>query len=127
MYSIFLVGLGGFMGSVLRYGLGKIPVAGDFPVMTLVINVLGSFVIGFLFLLEGVRALTGPNAVLFLQTGFCGGFTTFSTFSLQTVNLLQSNKYFTALSYTAFSVLLCLLGTFLGMLLACALKNKFAL
>ena len=115
--SCLLVGLGGGLGAVARYLMGLIPVPVDFPAMTLLINVLGAAVIG------GVSALAGalpldPRAVLFLKTGVCGGFTTFSTFSLETVGLLEEGRYLAGGGYALLSVALCLAGVVLGRALA---------
>ncbi len=127
MQPILLVGLGGFIGSVLRYGLGRIPITIEFPLMTIIINFIGSFIIGMVFEFAKNKNRINPNAVLFLQTGFCGGFTTFSTFSLETVVLLQNNKYLTGSFYAVLSVILCLAGTILGMLLARTIRVKLVL
>ena len=115
--SCLLVGLGGGLGAVARYLMGLIPVPVDFPAMTLLINVLGAAVIG------GVSGLAGalpldPRAVLFLKTGVCGGFTTFSTFSLETVGLLEEGRYLAGGGYALLSVALCLAGVVLGRALA---------
>ena len=115
--SCLLVGLGGGLGAIARYLMGLIPVPVDFPAMTLLINVLGAAVIG------GVSALAGalpldPRAVLFLKTGVCGGFTTFSTFSLETVGLLEERRYLAGGGYALLSVALCLAGVVLGRALA---------
>lgn len=126
MQSILIVGLGGFIGSVLRYWLSIIAIPGDFPFMTLVINFLGSFAIGLFFGLQQNVTAANRNYILFLQTGLCGGFTTFSAFSIQTVNLFKNNKYFIASSYVMLSVVLCLLGTILGLFLARTIKAKLA-
>lgn len=115
--SCLLVGLGGGLGAIARYLMELIPVPVDFPAMTLLINVLGAAVIG------GVSALAGalpldPRAVLFLKTGACGGFTTFSTFSLETVGLLEERRYLAGGGYALLSVALCLAGVVLGRALA---------
>ena len=95
--------------------------AGDaFPWGTLMINIIGSFVIGYfgtLTLLDGPRP-AGTLVRLFVMVGLCGGFTTFSSFSLQTVELLHAGEELRALAYIVASVGLCLLGTVLGHYLA---------
>lgn len=126
MESVLFVGLGGMLGSILRYGLGRIPIAVDYPMTTMLINFLGCFVIGFFSEFAKHRPGISPNAVLFIQTGLCGGFTTFSTFSLETIALFQSGKHLIGLSYVALSVLLCLAGTLLGICAARLLKLNFA-
>ncbi|MGI6712864.1 MAG: fluoride efflux transporter CrcB [Bacillota bacterium] len=127
MQSVFYVGLGGFVGSILRYGLGKIPVAVNFPIMTMVINLSGSFVIGLVSEFAKDRTAISPNVIFFLQAGFCGGFTTFSTLSLETVTMIQNNKYLAASTYVFLSVMLCLGGTIFGMFVARIIKSKYAL
>jgi len=88
-----LVGLGGFIGSVLRYGLSglvhRLMPSGAFPYGTLSVNVLGCLAIGVLGGLAESRQVLGPAARLFLLLGLLGGFTTFSTFGYETVNLLK--------------------------------------
>jgi CrcB protein len=86
--------------------------------MTLVINLVGSFAIGLIAGLAGTRSSLSPHTVLFLQTGLCGGFTTFSTFSLETVRLINTGRIAVAGSYAVLSVLLCLCGTWLGLTIA---------
>jgi CrcB protein len=113
------VASGGALGSVARFWLTGAVTAltgPRFPYGTLLINILGSFVIG------GVAALTltstrigmHPDARIFLMVGICGGFTTFSAFSLQMLELLQAGDMLPALLYAAGSVLLCLLFVWCG-------------
>jgi CrcB protein len=117
------VALGSACGGVARFGVGMLAVralGAGFPWGTLVINVLGSFVIGF------YGALTQPDGPMpagataraFVMVGICGGFTTFSSFSLQTIELLQRGEILPASLYVAGSVALCLAGTVLGYFLA---------
>ena len=112
--STLWVALGSLVGGVLRYWAG-LAVASSFaprlPWATLAINVLGSCLIGF------VAAYADRDAMavrLFWMVGVCGGFTTFSAFSLQTVELLQAGQTGWALAYIGGSVLLCLVATVLG-------------
>jgi fluoride exporter len=113
------VALGSALGGVGRYwvGLGVARVAGDaFPWGTLLINIIGSFVIayfGTLTLPDGPRP-AGIEMRLFVMVGLCGGFTTFSSFSFQTIELLRSGEGGRALAYIVASVVLCLAGTVLG-------------
>lgn len=111
MLNCLFVGVGGFLGAVARYLCTRLPLApeGGFPLVTLLINVLGvlgAFVIGLI--AAGASKHTGwdPRLVLLLKTGVCGGFTTFSTFALETSSLLQSGKPWTAAAYIVLSVLL---------------------
>lgn len=103
MLNCIAVGLGGFLGSVCRYLAGQIPLGRDwgFPVRTLAINLIGSFLIGAVTALALKRAAPDPRLVLFLKAGVCGGFTTFSSFALETGDLLQSGRTAAALLYAA--------------------------
>ena len=87
MLNCIAVGLRGFLGSVCRYLAGQIPLGRDwgFPVRTLAINLIGSFLIGAVTALALKRAAPDPRLVLFLKAGVCGGFTTFSSFALESV------------------------------------------
>lgn len=123
VYSL-AVALGGALGAVSRYWLmlwiGSL--AGTrFPWGTAVVNVLGSVVIGVLYVLISERMLLSEQWRGLLVVGYLGAFTTFSTFSLDTLLLLQDGRWLPALGYVAGSVLLCLAGAWLGMLLMRAL------
>ncbi len=99
--------IGSAIGGLLRYlvGLWTIPVSGAFPTGTLIINVVGSFVIGFFgtYTLHGGRHPASDNLRLFVMVGLCGGFTTFSSFSLQTFDLMRSGHWVRALAYVVIS------------------------
>lgn len=112
LYNCLFVGIGGAIGSVTRYLAGLIPIKpqNGFPLTTLMINVLGSFCIGIIVAIAGRTKGFDPKLLLLLKVGFCGGFTTFSTFSLETVGLLQKGNYFTAGIYMALSAILCILA-----------------
>lgn len=114
MINLLLVALGGAVGASLRYLFGMIPFKGMgvFPLSTLLINLLGSFLIGFVVSLSG-RAF-GERTTLFLKTGFCGGFTTFSTFSLENMTLIQNGNFGTAALYMGLSFVLCVAGCAAG-------------
>lgn len=92
MLNCLAVGAGGFVGAVLRYLVSMIPLdkTGAFPVNTLLINILGAFAIGAITALGAKTAGLDPRLTLLLKTGICGGFTTFSTFALETAGLMQS-------------------------------------
>lgn len=126
MQACLLVGAGGFIGAVFRYLLGQIPLQGDYPVITMLINLVGSFAIGVVAEFSAEEGRLSPQTALFLKTGLCGGFTTFSTFSLETITLLQNKKLLIGAAYAILSVILCLAGTFLGMLFAKAVKAKLS-
>jgi fluoride exporter len=123
------VALGSALGGMSRYWLGGVIARGvgdDFPYGTLLINVVGSFVIGFfgtLTLPDGPRPAS-LDARLFVMVGLCGGFTTFSSFSLQTFELLRSGEGIRAAIYVAASVLLCVAGAAIGHALASAIAAR---
>ncbi|MDD6276295.1 MAG: fluoride efflux transporter CrcB, partial [Clostridia bacterium] len=108
MLNCIAVGVGGFLGSVLRYLFGKIPVKEltAFPVNTLLINVLGAFIIGCIAALCARSNELDSRLLLLLKVGFCGGFTTFSTFSLETVELIDSGLWLYAVAYVLLSLFL---------------------
>ena len=124
------IALGGALGSVMRFWLNGVVSAkfgATFPSGTLVVNVVGSFVIGVLAALtipEGKMNSEGRAFVTqFLMIGICGGFTTFSSFSLQTINLIRQREWLFAGGNVLFSVVLCLLATWLGFILAAAVTS----
>jgi fluoride exporter len=119
--ALLIVSLGGGLGAAFRYLLSGAVyrVAGtDFPYGTLVINVLGSLLLGWLMETSEYSATLGPNLRLFLGVGVCGGFTTFSTFSYETMQLLSTGNHIEAFMNIVGSVLLCLIGVYVGMILA---------
>jgi CrcB protein len=122
MMTYAWVAVGGGLGSMARFWMTGW-MAGftenRFPWGTLAINVLGSLVIGIVAGLTLTSSRMGwhPDVRIFLMTGICGGFTTFSAFSLQAVELLQTGNIGAACGYIAASVVFCLLATFAGILL----------
>ena len=96
----------------------------NIPVGTLIVNVTGCFVIGFFAAITGPdgRIFVGSNARQFVMIGICGGYTTFSSFSLQTLNLMNNGEWFRAGAYIGLSVLLCLIGVWAGVMLAGSLN-----
>lgn len=114
MKEFLFVGLGGAVGAMLRYGMSMVPVKSEFPYMTLLINFLGAIAIGILAAMSMRQSLLTEHSLLLLKTGVCGGFTTFSTFSLEAVSLLEQHKTGMGITYILSSVLLCLLGVLLG-------------
>ncbi|MFN8246032.1 MAG: fluoride efflux transporter CrcB [Ferruginibacter sp.] len=119
MYSILLIGFGGFLGTVMRYMTSSwfnkhFPHA-LLPYGTLLVNILGSFIIGLVFGLSEKYQLIGTSWRLFWIVGFCGGFTTFSSFAYENVAMLQQSNYMGFALYTAASVLCCLLAVFSGL------------
>lgn len=123
MISYLLVAAGGAGGSVARYGLAlavaRVTGSG-FPWGTVLINIVGSFVIGWFSGFSAVysRHPMGEPMRALVMAGFCGGFTTFSAFSLQTVELLRAGEATRACVNVFFSVVLCLAATALGLKLA---------
>ena len=108
------VGLGGLVGSVLRYLVSFIPLRHEsgFPLVTLGINVLGAFLLGLIMAAAGKNPSLDPRALLFLKVGVCGGFTTFSTFALEAHGLLSSGKPIVAMLYMILSVVLSVFAIF---------------
>ena len=120
MRAVVAVGVGGFLGTVCRYLMTLIPISEKtaFPVVTLTINILGSLLIG---ILAGLTAkYEGMNADLmaFLRVGICGGFTTFSTFALESVNLMGSGKMWMGIAYMALSLILGIAAVLAGKAIA---------
>ena len=123
MEAYIWVAVGGAIGTIGRYWLSGLvaSLAGEtFPWGTLIINVFGSFVIGFFATLTGPdgRMFVGSTARQFVMVGLCGGFTTFSSFSLQTLNLVNDGEWFRAGGNIGLSVALCLIAVWAGYVLA---------
>lgn len=121
--SALWVGAGGALGAMARYGMGLIPWQSQFPLMTFLVNFLGSVLIGFVAAAAELHPGTSKNLVLFLKTGLCGGFTTFSTFSLEVLNLLDAHKWGMGCAYAAASLVCCVVGVVLGRALAKAVLS----
>ena len=122
------IALGSALGGMARYWCGGAVAArfgSDFPWGTLLINILGSFVIGFFATLSGPegRLVVGENSRLFVMVGLCGGYTTFSAFSLQTLYLIRAGNWPSAGGNIAASVILCLVFVTLGHLAAMAINQ----
>lgn len=111
MMKFLLVALGGSLGSLLRYGVQKGLNAG-FPIGTLTVNLLGCFLIGWFW--AAAQRQMSEEVRLFLMTGFCGGFTTFSAFTLESFQLLQAERWLSFAFYFSGSVIGGLLATILG-------------
>jgi CrcB protein len=128
MLAYLWVAIGGALGSMGRYWIGGLvseKTGGTFPWGTLAVNITGSFVIGILGALtipEGKMApQTRAFATQLLITGVCGGFTTFSSFSLQTLNLIRDGEWIYAAGNILLSVIVCMIAVWLGYVLG----NKF--
>lgn len=120
MQNVLIVFIGGGLGSISRYLLTKLVVQHikiDFPLGTFLANILGCFLIGvFVTYLEKNTQLH-PNWALLLTTGFCGGFTTFSTLSLENIIMLKGGDYFSFIAYTLLSLAVGFSSVFLGIFL----------
>lgn len=119
--NVIAVGIGGFAGSVLRYLISaSFPYKGGFPWATLSINLVGSFLLALLSQLLLNRLGVSEPVSLMLRVGLCGGFTTFSTFSVETLSLLENGQWGIALLYVLLScvlgVAMAVAGTHLGQL-----------
>lgn len=119
MVNCILVGMGGFIGTVLRYLIGLLPLGPShgFPVKTLLINVIGAFAIGLIGAIAARHETVDPRWVLMLRVGVCGGFTTFSTFAYEAADLLQGGHTGAAFAYALLSVAAGILAVFAAQLL----------
>ena len=125
MWQVLAIALGGALGAVVRFGvsLGVYRLAGrEFPWGTLAVNGLGSFVMGLLFVLLLERGALAPELRAAVLVGFLGSFTTFSTFSLETLALVEQGEPVRALLNVGASVLLCLVVCWGGILIGRALS-----
>ena len=122
-----VLALGGALGTLSRYGLSllTLPISQGVPWGTILINILGSFLIGAFgtLTLSNGRLPLPEEARLFVMVGFCGGFTTFSSFSLQTLDLMRSGNVTRATVNVAVSVVLCVSAVALGHTLAAHLNG----
>jgi CrcB protein len=122
MTNLLLVGVGGFIGSVMRYLLSgyvqQYARGADFPLGTLAVNMIGCFVIGFLASLGEARGIFQDGSRAFIFVGILGGFTTFSSFGNETWDLIRGDQFMNALANIGASVILGLLAVWLGRLVA---------
>jgi CrcB protein len=125
--SYFWIAIGSALGGMARYwcsGIAARLIGETFPWGTIIVNIVGSFIIGFF------ATLTGPDGRIFADTltrqfvmiGFCGGYTTFSSFSLQTLALVQDGEWLLASTNIALSVIACLLAVWAGYALAASIN-----
>jgi CrcB protein len=129
MAAYLWVAIGSALGGVARHWCSVVAAqlfGLTFPWGTLLVNVLGSFIIGIFFTLTGLdgRFEASADAKLFVMVGLCGGYTTFSAFSLQTLGLMQDEKWLLAAGNIVASVVLCLIAVWLGHLLAVSINAK---
>jgi CrcB protein len=121
MKELLYVFIGGGLGSLVRFLLGKWVNSfhnSNFPFGTFIINIVACFVLGFIIGLADQKQILSPAIRLFLVVGFCGGFSTFSAFSSETLTLIQQGQNSTMLLYVLLSVVVCLIATFGGLLIA---------
>lgn len=106
MTDCLIVTAGGAIGAVCRFLIGKLPIGSSdgFPMKTFIVNVFGCFLIGLVAALALKQFSASPKLVLFLKVGICGGFTTFSSFALETSGLMEKVSYITAASYIILSI-----------------------
>ena len=121
MNQLLLIFVGGGLGSITRFVLGKSiqeQFLRNFPFGTLGVNVLASLILGIVVGMFEAKTLLNPNYKTFIAIGFCGGFSTFSTFSNDTLQLIQNNRISEALLNVLLNVIFCILATFGGLTLA---------
>jgi CrcB protein len=119
-YIVF-IGTGGFIGSVLRYYISKLiqeVFLSSFPYGTFAVNILGCLLIGFIFGIAEKGTWLAPEWRIFLTVGLCGGFTTFSTFSSESFQLLRDGQFLYVLLYTSLSVLVGLASVYSGYMIS---------
>lgn len=115
--NILLIGLGGFMGSVARYLVSRLNNRVDWlsiPIGTLTVNVIGSFLIGFLVGISEKSPILTVELRMFLMVGLCGGFTTFSSFTGENLMLMRNGQFLPLFLYTGLSILLGFTAVYFG-------------
>lgn len=120
MNQLLFVFIGGGLGSLARFSISKSiqeNIDKTFPFGTLSVNVLASIVLGIFIGMAEVKSLTNPNYKALIAIGFCGGFSTFSTFSNDTLELIQNNRMLEAFLNILLNVILCIFATFAGITL----------
>jgi len=120
MFNVLAIFIGGGIGSLSRYFLSILlrMYSMDFPIATLTINLIGSFIMGFAVALFWSKASVHDSVKLAVTVGFCGGLTTFSTFSWETFDLIKQGEYLLAFLYVFISVFVCVLAVTLGAFLS---------
>lgn len=123
--SVILIGIGGGIGSISRYLVYELVAryfSASFPMATFAVNVIGCLIVGLVFGMFEAKQMFDQNIKFMLVTGFCGGFTTFSAFSLETTELIAKGNMLTAISYVTLSIAAGVLAVYLGMTIT---KNLF--
>lgn len=120
MLNVLAIFIGGGIGSLGRYGISNLlkMYSIDFPIATISVNIIGSLILGFAITLFWNKAPMHDTLKLAITVGFCGGLTTFSTFSWETFDLIKQGDYLLAFIYTLISVLACVLAISLGAFLS---------
>lgn len=126
MLDFLVVGIGGFIGCCLRFGITKLMMAFEcqLPIATLLSNIIAGFFVGFITGLEANSSLITPKAKLFLTTGMMGGLSTFSTFSMETIRLFSECKYMQAVGNVLLNITLSFAGVVVGIFTAKLLFSK---
>ena len=129
MTAYLWIAVGGALGSMARYlcaGLAARYIGETFPWGTMIVNIIGCIFIGLFATFTGPdgRFLVAPTVRQFVMVGICGGFTTFSSFSLETLNLARDGQWIKVVANVMGSVLLCLIGVWLGHAAATALNER---
>jgi fluoride exporter len=121
MKTILFIGIGGFLGSISRYALHKLLTSyfpGFFPLGTLAANLIGCLLIGMIYGIATSQNYLSHEMRMLLAVGFCGSFTTFSTFANENLALLQSNQIMIMIAYTAISLTIGIFMVFVGIKIA---------
>jgi CrcB protein len=131
LFTYVLVAIGGALGSIARYGCSRavaLSYGETFPWGTLVVNIVGSFIIGFVGAISGPdsRLIVSPNVRNFIMVGFCGGYTTFSSFSLQTLQLIQNGDAAEAFGNVLLSVAACMAAVTIGYMAGMFITGRMA-
>ena len=129
MAAYFWITVGSALGGIARYfcsGVAARMIGETFPWGTLIVNVAGSFIIGFFATLTGPdgRVFVGTTTRQFVMVGFCGGYTTFSSFSLDALNMARDGEWAKVVSYVFGSLVFCMLGVWLGHVAAVAVNGR---
>lgn len=121
MKTLLAIFIGSGLGGLTRFSLSKLVDTWHnhhFPFGTFVVNFVACLILGFVIGLADQKQILSPTSRLFLTVGFCGGFSTFSTFSSETLTLFQNGHYTSLILYTLGSIVLCVVATFGGLLIA---------